>query len=99
MLTDLQLLLDGANSLSISLSDDMVALFSQYFDMVVDSNKLFNLTAITDEKDFIVKHFVDSLCAEKFIPQNSSLCDIGAGAGFPSVPLAIVRQDLQVTAL
>ncbi|MEG2688281.1 MAG: RsmG family class I SAM-dependent methyltransferase, partial [Clostridia bacterium] len=67
MLTDLQLLLDGANSLSISLSSDMVALFSQYFDMVVDSNKLFNLTAITDEKDFIVKHFVDSLCAEKFI--------------------------------
>lgn len=71
-------------------------LFSRYFDMVVETNKTFNLTAITEERDFVIKHIIDSVVGISEIPQNARLCDIGAGAGFPSIPIAIMRPDVDV---
>lgn len=56
---------------------------------MVEYNKNVNLTAITDEKEFIVKHIVDSISAAKFIKENAAVVDIGAGAGFPSIPLKL----------
>lgn len=99
MINDIQHLKRGASSIGIILSEEELVKFSEFFDMVTECNKAFNLTAITEEKDFIDKHIIDSLSGINEIPVNASLCDIGAGAGFPSVPIAITRPDVHVTAL
>ena len=66
---------------------------------LVEVNKVMNLTAITDEDGIILRHFVDSLLISEYFEQNSTVIDIGCGAGFPSLPLAIVRPDLKITSL
>ncbi len=70
--------------------------FDLYFHMLVEKNKVVNLTAITEEEDVLFKHFLDSVLPEKFIPKNSKLVDVGSGAGFPAIPLKIVRPDLEI---
>jgi len=61
-------------------------------------NRAYNLTAITEDEDIIVKHFLDSLLYLRFIPIGSySLCDIGSGAGFPGLPIAFVRDELNIS--
>lgn len=62
-------------------------------------NEYMNLTAITDIDGVILKHYVDSLTVAKYIPEGASVIDVGCGAGFPSLPLAIARSDLRITAL
>lgn len=62
-------------------------------------NAYMNLTAITDEDGIILKHYVDSLMLSQYIPNGASVIDVGCGAGFPSLPLAIVRPDIKITAL
>lgn len=66
---------------------------------LVEVNKVMNLTAITDEDGIIMRHLVDSLFISEYFEPNSTLIDVGCGAGFPSLPLAIVRPDLKITAL
>lgn len=62
-------------------------------------NAVMNLTAITDPHEIILKHYVDSLCAAKYLPQDKTVADVGCGAGFPTLPLALVRPDLRLTAI
>ncbi|MBQ9759763.1 MAG: 16S rRNA (guanine(527)-N(7))-methyltransferase RsmG [Clostridia bacterium] len=62
-------------------------------------NEITNLTAIRNIPDIIAKHYIDSLLAAEFIPFGSRVLDIGCGPGFPTLPLAIARRDLQITAL
>ena len=88
-----------ALSIGISISERQADALLGYRDMVLEANKKFNLTAITDDKDFVIKHLIDSLVAVNEIPNGAKLCDIGAGAGFPSMPLAIARDDVRVIAL
>lgn len=60
-------------------------------------NRAYNLTSIEDEREIVVKHFLDSLLYLYFIPEKSlSIADVGSGAGFPGVPIAIVRGDLKI---
>ncbi len=66
---------------------------------LVETNKVMNLTAITDEDGIILRHLVDSLMINSYFKQNSNLIDIGCGAGFPSLPLAVLRPDLSVMAV
>lgn len=66
---------------------------------LVEVNKVMNLTAITDEDGIILRHLVDSLLISEHIAPDSSIIDVGCGAGFPSLPLAILRPDLKITAL
>ncbi|MBE6530461.1 MAG: 16S rRNA (guanine(527)-N(7))-methyltransferase RsmG [Ruminococcaceae bacterium] len=68
-------------------------------DIMLAVNEQMNLTTITDRSQIVLKHYVDSLTVSKYIPQNAKIIDIGCGAGFPSLPLAICREDLQITAL
>jgi len=68
-------------------------------DDMLEYNKAVNLTAIRDTEGVYLRHIIDSLTVEKHIPQNASLIDIGCGGGFPSLPLAIVREDVTVTSL
>ncbi len=66
---------------------------------MLEVNKSMNLTAIKEEKAIILKHYVDSLTVSEYIPKGARVIDIGCGAGFPTLPLAIFRPDLHLTAL
>lgn len=81
------------------IDQSLVARFEQYFDMLVEWNEKFNLTAITDLEQVEQKHFLDSLLGAELIPNGSKICDVGSGAGFPSIPLAIIRPDCNFTLL
>lgn len=91
MLTFLQ---QNAN---ITLTDEMRKQLDIYCDFLRVENEKYNLTAITDVDEIWQKHFVDSIIGSVVIPLNATLCDIGSGAGFPSLPLKIARPDLKVT--
>lgn len=75
------------------------SLFETYYQNLISWNERFNLTAITDKKDVVVKHFLDSVLAENYFPYGASVADVGSGAGFPAIPLKIVRNDLEITML
>lgn len=83
----------------ITLTENQYEQFQKYFELLAEWNKKMNLTAITDESGVALKHFADSLSLLNFvdIPQNSSLADVGTGAGFPGVVLKIARPDIKLT--
>lgn len=87
------------SQIGCELADEKIACLLSFCDRVLEANKSFNLTAITDYNDFLIKHVTDSLLGASEIPQNALVCDIGSGAGFPAMPLAIAREDITVTAL
>ncbi len=66
---------------------------------LVAVNQVMNLTAITDEDGIILRHLVDSLLISEYFEENSSIIDVGCGAGFPSLPLAVARPDLKICSL
>lgn len=70
--------------------------FDLFFQHLIETNKLFNLTAITEEKEVCVKHFLDSVLPENLLPKGAKIVDVGSGAGFPAIPLKIVRPDLDI---
>lgn len=98
---DKQLLLQGCKQFEIELSTQAAEQLDTYAQLLVEWNGKMNLTAITDPQGIVFKHFVDSLLLLKAVelPQGSSLIDVGAGAGFPSMPVKIARSDLAVTML
>lgn len=73
--------------------------YKEYFDafraLLLEYNEKYNLTTILEEKDMFYKHFLDSVLGEKNFKKNSKVAEIGSGAGFPSIPLKIIRPDLQ----
>lgn len=83
----------------ITLTENQYEQFQKYFELLVEWNEKMNLTAITDESGVALKHFADSLSLLNFvdIPQNSSLADVGTGAGFPGIVLKIARPDIKLT--
>lgn len=83
----------------ITLTENQNEQFQKYFELLVEWNEKMNLTAITDESGVALKHFADSLSLLNFvdISQNSSLADVGTGAGFPGVVLKIARPDIKLT--
>ena len=68
-------------------------------EIMLETNKTMNLTAIKEEKAVILKHYIDSLLISEAIPENTKVLDVGCGAGFPTLPLAIFRPDISITAL
>ena len=93
------LLISDAERLGITLSDEQLSRFDKLSDLLVEQNKTMNLTAITDPDGIAVKHFADSIsvltAAE--IPQGARILDVGTGAGFPGIPLLIMRPDIDLT--
>lgn len=83
------------------LSERQYRKFDIYADFLVEYNEKVNLTAITEPHEVLVKHFADSVLLLKYadIPANATLIDVGTGAGFPSVPIKIMREDIQITLL
>jgi 16S rRNA (guanine527-N7)-methyltransferase len=87
------------NGLSHLINEDAAQKLYAFSDILIQTNKSFNLTAITDEKEIILKHFVDCASVCEYIPRDAKLIDVGCGAGFPSIPIAILRPDVSVTPL
>lgn len=83
------------------LSDQQMKQFEIYFEFLIATNENVNLTAITDKKDVYLKHFYDSVTplleTPTYFADSASICDVGAGAGFPSLPIKILRPDLKIT--
>jgi 16S rRNA (guanine527-N7)-methyltransferase len=87
------------NGLSAYATDEICSKLSEFCDFLLEQNKLFNLTAIKTPESAALLHFADSLTLSEYIPANANILDIGSGAGFPAIPLAIARPDITVTAL
>lgn len=86
---------------NFKLNEKQINQFNQYFTSLIAANQKVNLTRITEEDDVYLKHFFDSLTplftfSEVFKP-GDTVCDVGAGAGFPSIPLKILQPELKVT--
>ncbi|MBE0701535.1 MAG: 16S rRNA (guanine(527)-N(7))-methyltransferase RsmG [Acholeplasmataceae bacterium] len=83
----------------IHLSSQQETQFEVYFNYLIEYNKITNLTRITDEREVYIKHFFDALTIIKILDFNAvhSLCDMGSGAGFPSIPLKIIFPHLDIT--
>ena len=88
---DLSILEQGCAQLDISLDDIQKKQFTDFYEFLVEKNKVMNLTGITDFQEVLVKHFLDSLSCVKALDMKKvkSMIDVGTGAGFPGVPLKI----------
>ena len=93
------ILTNAFQSEGFALNDTQLNQFADYFDMLIEWNQKINLTAIEEPVEVAYKHFVDSACLLRVVPdlKNKTMIDIGTGAGFPGVPLKIMEPELDLT--
>ena len=84
---------EKVEKLGIELNDYQVKQFYNYMKLLIEWNKKINLTAIIDPEDIILKHFIDSLTIAKYINEKDKIADIGTGAGFPGIPIKILKPE------
>lgn len=96
-----ELLIQGMNELSLNITEKNFEQFMKYYEMLIETNKVMNLTSITDLDEVIVKHFIDSLLIVKSVDLNKIHCmiDVGTGAGFPGIPIKIMFPNIKITLL
>lgn len=90
---------DAFKKIDLELTEKQVGQFVRYYELLIEKNKVMNLTTITEFDDVMVKHFLDSLMICRFVELKGKLIDVGTGAGFPGIPLKIVYPDLQIVLL
>lgn len=91
-------LCDAIQNLNLEIDNKQSEKFLRYMDLLLEWNEKINLTAITDKNEIIIKHFADSLSILSIMQiKNQNVIDIGSGAGFPGVPLKILRPDINLT--
>lgn len=79
-----------AKKINLDIDSSKIAKFYEYMNLLLEWNEKINLTAITEQNDIILKHFIDCLTIKKYLKDNDKIVDIGTGAGFPGIPLAIM---------
>ena len=98
---DLSLLNEYLTNHNIDLSDDQLARFDRFYELLIEKNKVMNLTAITEPDEVVTKHFIDSLSLVSIYPDirdhDLRVLDLGTGAGFPGIPLKIAFPNLRIT--
>ena len=95
-----KILLAAANQMGLALTGSQIELFEAYREIILLWNSKMNLVSLQSELDLPVRHFIDSLTLLPYLPAGpGTLLDIGSGAGFPSIPVKIVREDLHMTLL
>ncbi len=94
-----ELLKLGAKEIGVSIGEREIALFLKYLEELKEWNKRINLNANKEDKDIIIRHFLDSLILVPFLRACKTLLDIGSGAGFPGIPLKIILPELKVALL
>lgn len=94
-----KLLRENMELINLELTDRQVTQFYDYMNLLIQWNKKINLTAITEENDIILKHFIDCMTILNYFDQSKTVIDVGSGAGFPGIPIAIMRDDLKITLL
>ena len=96
-----ELMKSAANSVGMEFNEDKYEKFIKYMRLVQEWNEKINLTAITEDDEFIKKHFIDCIKAFKSdqMKEANSIIDVGTGAGFPGIPIAIMRDDVEVCLL
>ena len=89
------------SEINVELDDIALDRFDKFAELLVEKNKVLNLTAITEPDEIIVKHFADSLTALSVIdvPRGAKIIDVGTGGGFPGIPLLLARPDIELTML
>lgn len=92
-----ELMCSYGKKIDIVFDDKQLNQFYKYMNLLLEWNEKINLTAITEPEEVILKHFIDSLTISKYINVDSTLADVGTGAGFPGIPLKIYRPDLKIT--
>ena len=92
-----ELLRDSLDKLSIDYDDDKLSKLIRFYELIIEKNKVMNLTAITDGEEFVIKHFADSLAVINFISLTPGMkaADLGTGGGFPGVPLAVFYPEVR----
>lgn len=96
-----KLLFDSSKELGINLNENQIKQFMMYKNLLLEWNEKINLTAITEDRDIIQKHFVDcvSIASKIDIPSGATVIDVGTGAGFPGIPVKIAFPDIEITLL
>lgn len=88
-----------SNEIGIQLNEEQIDQFYTYMRLLLEWNEKINLTAITEPEEIIRKHFMDSITISKYIERNKKVIDVGTGAGFPGIPLKIIRRDIDILLL
>lgn len=101
MRNHLNVFYDGLDKLNIAISDRQIEQFISFYDILIERNKVMNLTAITEPVEVIEKHFLDSLSLVRAVDLTGEMkvIDVGTGAGFPGIPLLISYPQLHITLL
>lgn len=99
MIQGRKLLEQGLSQLNIQFTDKQIEQFMKYYDLLIEKNKVMNLTAITDLNEVMTKHFLDSVLISNVLDMSDfyTLVDVGTGAGFPGIPIKILFPHLKVT--
>lgn len=97
---DFYLFEEGLKDLEIELNSVQKQQFIDYYELLIERNNVMNLTAITEFKEVVIKHFIDSLSLKQVLNlKNEKVLDLGTGAGFPGIPLKIVYPDIEILLL
>lgn len=99
---NIDILKDGLKKLNIELNDKQYNMFIKYYDILIEKNKVMNLTTITEFNEVMIKHFIDSLSIVKVYNLNNdniSILDVGTGAGFPGIPIKIAFPKINIVLL